>query len=230
LGFGLPVGVGVALAAKTVDPHPYRVWVLVGDSEMAEGSVWEAFEHASYRRLDNLTVIVDVNRLGQSGETMHGWDAESYADRARSFGWNALVINGHDLDSIDEAYAEASATRSRPAVIVARTRKGKGVAAVEHQPGWARQGSRRSRGGDCRARWPARYSDRGGVATGRPAAAKLRRRPADAPGVRGRNSDGDATRLRRSARRTRSRPRGHRRHGWRSLELDLLRPLRRSPS
>jgi transketolase len=136
LGFGLPVGVGVALAAKTVDPRPYRVWVLVGDSEMAEGSVWEAFEHASYWRLDNLTVILDVNRLGQSRETMHGWDAESYADRARSFGWEAFVIDGHDFESIDEAYAEATATSGRPTVIVARTRKGKGVAAVEDQPGW----------------------------------------------------------------------------------------------
>jgi transketolase len=136
LGFGLPVGVGVALAAKTVDPRPYRVWVLVGDSEMAEGSVWEAFEHASYWRLDNLTAIVDVNRLGQSGETMHGWDAESYADRVRSFGWEAFVIDGHDLDSIDEAYAQASAISGRPTAIVARTRKGKGVAAVEDQPGW----------------------------------------------------------------------------------------------
>ena len=136
LGFGLPVGVGVALAAKTIDPRPYRVWVLVGDSEMAEGSVWEAFEHASYWRLDNLTVILDVNRLGQSGETMHGWAAESYADRARSFGWEAFVIDGHDLDSIDEAYAAASATSGRPTVIVARTRKGKGVAAVEDQSGW----------------------------------------------------------------------------------------------
>jgi transketolase len=136
LGFGLPVGVGVALAAKTVDPRPYRVWVLVGDSEMAEGSVWEAFEHGSYWRLDNLTVILDVNRLGQSGETMHGWNAESYADRARSFGWEAVEIDGHDLDSIDQAYAAASATLGRPTVIVARTRKGKGVAAVEDQPGW----------------------------------------------------------------------------------------------
>jgi transketolase len=136
LGFGLPVGVGVALAAKSVDPRPYRVWVLVGDSEMAEGSVWEAFEHASYWRLDNLTVILDVNRLGQSGETMHGWDAESYADRARSFGWEAFVVDGHDFDSIDDAYAKASVTSDRPTVIVARTRKGKGVAAVEDQPGW----------------------------------------------------------------------------------------------
>jgi transketolase len=136
LGFGLPVGVGVALAAKTVDPRPYRVWVLVGDSEMAEGSIWEAFEHAAYWQLDNLTVVLDVNRLGQSGETMHGWKAISYADRARSFGWEAFVIDGHDVDAIDAAYAEATATSGRPTAIVARTKKGRGVAAVENKPGW----------------------------------------------------------------------------------------------
>src|SRR5581483_7722515 len=102
LGFGLPVGVGIALAAKTIDPRPYRVWVLAGDSEMAEGSVWEAFEHADHWGLDNLTVVVDVNRLGQSGETMHGWDLMSYAERARSLGWQALSIDGHDLDAIED--------------------------------------------------------------------------------------------------------------------------------
>jgi transketolase len=136
LGFGLPVGVGIALAAKTVDPRPYRVWVLAGDSEMAEGSVWEAFEHAAHWRLDNLTVIVDVNRLGQSGETMHGWDVDSYVNRARSFGWDAYAIDGHDVDAIDKAYAVATAGSTRPSVIVARTLKGKGIAAVENQPGW----------------------------------------------------------------------------------------------
>jgi transketolase len=136
LGFGLPVGVGIALAAKTIDPRPYRVWVLAGDSEMAEGSVWEAFEHASYWGLDNLTVVVDVNRLGQSGETMHGWDIDSYVDRARSFGWAAFAVDGHDLEAIDSAYTDATETSGRPAVIVARTLKGKGVAAVEDKPGW----------------------------------------------------------------------------------------------
>jgi transketolase len=135
LGFGLPVGVGIALAAKTVDPRPYRVWVLVGDSEMAEGSVWEAFEHAAHWQLVNLTVVLDVNRLGQSGETMHGWDVR-YAKRALSFGWKTLSIDGHDVAAIDEAYAAAIETEGRPSVIVARTRKGKGVAAVEDQPGW----------------------------------------------------------------------------------------------
>ena len=136
LGFGLPVGVGIALAAKTVDPRPYRVWVLVGDSEMAEGSVWEAFEHAAHWQLDNLTVVLEVNRLGQSGETMHGWNVNSYAERTRSFGWKTLSIDGHDVAAIHEAYAAAIETEGRPTVIVARTRKGKGIAAVEDQPGW----------------------------------------------------------------------------------------------
>jgi transketolase len=103
---------------------------------MAEGSVWEAFEHAAYWQLDNLTVVLDVNRLGQSGETMHGWDVTSYADRARSFGWEVLPIDGHDVDAIDDAYAVAIETRDRPTLLVARTQKGKGVAAVEDEPGW----------------------------------------------------------------------------------------------
>jgi transketolase len=136
LGFGLPVGVGLALAAKTVDPRPYRVWVLCGDSELAEGSVWEALDHASHWQLDNLTVVLDVNRLGQSGETMHGWDVDLYADRVESFGAAAQVIDGHDPRAIDAAYATATATRGRPSVIVARTRKGRGVASVEDAPGW----------------------------------------------------------------------------------------------
>src|SRR5918996_4489616 len=83
LGQGLPVGVGIALAAKRLDRLPYRTWVLCGDSEMAEGSMWEAFAQAAYEGLDNLTAIVDVNRLGQRGETMHGWDLSSYVKRAR---------------------------------------------------------------------------------------------------------------------------------------------------
>jgi transketolase len=131
LGQGLPIGVGVALAGKKLDRLDYRVWVLCGDSEMAEGSMWEAFEHAAHAGLDNLTAIIDMNRLGQRGETMHGWDADAYADRARAFGWHAISIDGHDVRAIDAAYAEAVATEGRPTVIVARTKKGKGVAAVE---------------------------------------------------------------------------------------------------
>ncbi len=133
LGQGLPIGVGVALAGKRLDRLPYRVWVLCGDSEMAEGSMWEAFEHAAHAGLDNLTAIIDVNRLGQRGETMHGWDLDSYLDRARAFGWHAIGIDGHDVAEIDAAYAEAVATTGKPTVIVARTKKGRGVKAVEDQ-------------------------------------------------------------------------------------------------
>src|SRR3712207_4255935 len=131
LGQGFPISVGVALAGKRLDRLPYRVWTLSGDSEMAEGSMWEAFEHASWYELDNLTLIVDVNRLGQRGETMVGWDTGKHAARARAFGWHAIEIDGHDLEAIDRAYAEAVATTGRPTVILARTVKGKGVPAIE---------------------------------------------------------------------------------------------------
>jgi transketolase len=136
LGQGLPISVGVAIAGKKLDRLPYRIWCLCGDSEMAEGSMWEAFEHAAFMRLDNLTAIIDVNRLGQRGETMHGWDLDSYANRARAFGWKAIEIDGHDLAEIDRAYEEATATTDQPTVIVARTIKGKGVPEVEDKPGW----------------------------------------------------------------------------------------------
>jgi len=136
LGQGLPYGVGVALAGKNLDRLPYRIWVLCGDSEMAEGSMWEAFEHAAFFELDNLTAIIDVNRLGQRGETMHGWDLDSYAGRAKAYGWHAIEIDGHDVEAIDAAYTEAESTSLQPTVIVARTIKGKGVKEVEDKPGW----------------------------------------------------------------------------------------------
>src|SRR5436305_293109 len=135
LGQGLPLGVGMGLAAKYLDRLPYRVWVLCGDSEMAEGSMWEAFEHAAFAGLDNLTAIIDVNRLGQRGETMHGWNLDSYANRARAFGWHAIEIDGHDVEEIDGAFSEAAHTEGRPTVIVAKTKKGKGVRAVEDLEG-----------------------------------------------------------------------------------------------
>jgi transketolase len=135
LGQGLPIGVGLALAGKRLDRLPYRTWVLCGDSEMAEGSVWEAFAHASYESLDNLTAIIDVNRLGQTGPTRYEWDLSVYSDRARAFGWRAIEIDGHDVEQIDRAYREAIQTTGRPTVIVARTLKGKGVSAVEDKPG-----------------------------------------------------------------------------------------------
>jgi transketolase len=134
LGQGLPIGVGVALAGKKLDRLPYRVWVLCGDSEMAEGSIWEAFEHAGFNGLDNLTAIVDVNRLGQTRETMVGWHLDTYKGRAEAFGWHAIEIDGHDTAAIEAAYKEAVATTGKPTVILARTKKGKGVKAVEDLP------------------------------------------------------------------------------------------------
>jgi transketolase len=135
LGQGLPIAVGVALAGKQLDRLPYRVWALCGDSEMAEGSMAEALEHAAHAGLDNLTAIVDVNRLGQRGETMHGWDLDAYVRRAEAYGWHAITIDGHDVEAVDAAYAEALAVEGRPVAIVAKTLKGKGVAAVENKEG-----------------------------------------------------------------------------------------------
>src|SRR6266702_951180 len=109
LGQGLPIGVGVALAGKYLDKLPYHIWVLLGDSEMAEGSVWEAFDHASYYKLDNLVGILDVNRLGQRGETMHGWHTEVYEARAKAFGWNAKALNN---EQEEQALKELNHVRS----------------------------------------------------------------------------------------------------------------------
>src|SRR4051812_45232685 len=135
LGQGLPIGVGVAIAGRSLDKLPYRVWVLCGDSEMAEGSMWEAFQHAGWEGLDNLTAIIDVNRLGQTRETMLGWELDGYVRRIEAFGWKAIAIDGHDVDAIEAAYAEAEATSGQPVAIVAKTVKGKGVKAVADQPG-----------------------------------------------------------------------------------------------
>ena len=135
LGQGLPIAVGVALAGAKLDRLPYRVWCLCGDSEKAEGSMWESIQHAGWEGLDNLTAIIDVNRLGQTRETMLGWDTDGYVERLTAFGWHAIAIDGHDVDAIDAAYDEAEATDGRPTAIVARTKKGKGVKAVEDLPG-----------------------------------------------------------------------------------------------
>ncbi|MGC0399170.1 transketolase [Streptomyces sp. SAI-126] len=135
LGQGLPVGVGIALAGKRLDRTDYRVWVLCGDSELAEGSIWEAAEHAGHEHLDNLTVIVDVNRLGQRGPTRHGHDLDAYARRFQAFGWHTVEIDGHDVDAVDRAYGEAESTKGQPTAILARTLKGKGVADIEDREG-----------------------------------------------------------------------------------------------
>ncbi|KUN61259.1 transketolase [Streptomyces canus] len=135
LGQGLPVGVGIALSGKRLDRTGYRVWVLCGDSELAEGSVWEAAEHAGHEHLDNLTAIVDVNRLGQRGPTRHGHHLDAYARRFQAFGWHTVEVDGHDVDAVDRAYGEAESTKGQPTAILARTLKGKGVADVEDREG-----------------------------------------------------------------------------------------------
>ena len=135
LGQGLPIGVGVALAGKRVLEAPYHVWVLVGDSETAEGSIWEALDRAGHEDLANLTAIVDVNRLGQRGPTELEWDMGAYAARVRAFGVDPIVVDGHDLAEIDDAFARAR-NANRPTAVLARTVKGKGVSFIENKEGW----------------------------------------------------------------------------------------------
>lgn len=134
LGQGLPAAIGIALAARLLG-RELRCWVLLGDSEMAEGSVYEALELAGHYGLSRLVAILDMNRLGQRGPTMLQWDGETYAQRARAFGWNAIVIDGHDQAGIDRAYSDAEAS-DRPVFIVARTKKGAGISFLEDREGW----------------------------------------------------------------------------------------------
>ena len=136
LGQGLSVGAGMALAGKRLDKLDYRVSVLLGDGEVAEGGVWEAAAAASHYALDNLTAIIDVNGMGQSGPTMYGFDVETYCRRFSAFGWHAVAVDGHDLAALVAACKEARATTGRPTVLVARTLKGKGVSFLEDKPGW----------------------------------------------------------------------------------------------
>lgn len=136
LGQGLPIGVGVALVGKYLDKLPYHIWVLLGDSEMAEGSIWEALSHASFYKLDNMIAILDCNRLGQRGETMYGWNTGVYEARAKAFGWNTIVIDGHNYEEINKAYSQAMQTSGSPTFIVAKTVKGKGVSFLENVNGW----------------------------------------------------------------------------------------------
>jgi transketolase len=134
LGQGLPIGLGMAFAMR-LRGSPGRAWVMIGDSEMAEGSVWEAMEAASFHGVTNLTAILDLNKLGQRGPTMHGWHADVFRDRASAFGWLPVVIDGHDVTAIDAAYTEA-ANADRPTMVIARTEKGHGVSFLANAEGW----------------------------------------------------------------------------------------------
>src|SRR6185503_5389750 len=135
LGQGICAAIGSALNARRIQSD-YRTYVLLGDGESAEGSVWEAADVAAMDKLDNLCGITDVNGLGQSRATMWGHDTEEFARRWRAFGWHAIVVDGHDLNALLDAYAEARATAGQPTMIVARTIKGKGVSFVEGKDGW----------------------------------------------------------------------------------------------
>ena len=136
LGQGLSVGVGMALNAK-LDVLPYRTFVLLGDSEMAEGSQWESIQIAAHYGLDNLVGVIDVNRLGQRGETMYGHDIGAYERRVSAFGWKTITVeDGHSIPEVLSAYGEAVKTEGTPAMIIARTIKGKGVSFLEDKNGF----------------------------------------------------------------------------------------------
>ena len=136
LGQGLSIGVGLALNAERLDKVSYKTFVLLGDSEMAEGSVWEAIQLAAHYKLHSLVGILDANRLGQRGETMYGHRLKEYARRVEAFGWKAIVIDGHNIKKIIRGYAQALRERRRPVMIIARTVKGKGVKFIENKEGW----------------------------------------------------------------------------------------------
>lgn len=136
LGQGLSIGVGMALNAKYLDKLPYRTFVLLGDSEMAEGSQWEAMGIAAYYKLDNLVGVLDVNRLGQRGETMYGWDLSAYERRISSFGWKTILLDGHSIPEILAAYEEGLHGTDQPVMLIGKTIKGKGVSFIENKDGW----------------------------------------------------------------------------------------------
>jgi transketolase len=136
LGQGLSVGVGTAINAKYIDKTDYKTYVLLGDSEIAEGSVWEAMQSAHHYKLNNLVGILDVNRLGQSTATMDGHDVKAIANRIEAFGWKVITIDGHSLPDIQNAFAEAQKSKDAPVMIVAKTFKGNGISFLQDKENW----------------------------------------------------------------------------------------------
>ncbi len=136
LGQGLSIGFGMALNAKYIDKLPYKTFVLLGDSEMAEGSNWEAMQLAAYYKLNNLVGIIDVNRLGQRGQTMYGHNISIYKNKVASFGWKVITIDGHSWAEINKAYEQANKEKNKPIMIIAKTLKGKGVKMFENKNNW----------------------------------------------------------------------------------------------
>jgi transketolase len=136
LGQGLSVGVGLAWNARQLAHSDQRIYVLCGDGEVAEGSVWEAIALAAHEQLDNLVAIIDVNGLGQSQRTMYGFDVAGYAARFAAFGWHPIPVDGHDMEAIVAAFEEAQTVRGKPVALVARTQKGHGVSALSDKDNW----------------------------------------------------------------------------------------------
>jgi transketolase len=136
LGQGLSIGLGVALNARYLDQLPYTTYVLLGDSEMAEGSQWETMQLAAHYKLDNLVGILDVNRLGQRGETMYGHDLMAYENRIAAFGWQTILVDGHSFPEVLAAFEQAMTVTDQPVMIIAKTIKGKGVSFLEDKNGW----------------------------------------------------------------------------------------------
>lgn len=136
LGQGLPIGIGMALNAKYIDKLPYNTFVLLGDSEMTEGSQWEAIQIAAHYKLNNLIGIIDVNGLGQRGETLYGHDISAYEQRIYSFGWEVITTDGYDIKEITSSYKRALLVKDRPVMIIAKTIKGKGISFLEDKNGW----------------------------------------------------------------------------------------------
>ncbi len=135
LGQGLSNGLGMALASK-LQKRKFKVYVLMGDGEMAEGSVYEAMQVAAHYNVGNLIAIVDVNRLGQSGETMAGHNVKAYEERARAFGWNSIAVNGHNVNELKSAFQAAKDSGGKPTMIITKTLKGKGISFLQDKEGW----------------------------------------------------------------------------------------------
>src|SRR4029434_9956225 len=135
LGQGMTAAIGIALNARRIKSD-YRTYVLLGDGESAEGSVWEEAETAAHDTLDSLCGITDVNGLGQSGPSIWDHDMEAYAVRWRRVGWHSTVVDAHDVQAVLDGFEEARRTKGRPTMILARTIKGKGISIAEGKPGW----------------------------------------------------------------------------------------------
>lgn len=135
LGQGLSIGAGMAMNAK-LEKLNYKTYVLLGDSEMTEGSVWEAFAWSAYNKLDNLIAIVDINRLGQRGETMYGHNLAIYKKKIEAFGWKVFIVDGHNLLEIEKTFKQAEKIIGKPVAILAKTIKGKGIKFWENKEGW----------------------------------------------------------------------------------------------